>query len=328
MRWLLYIVLVMVLAGCTDEMRHQNALDEAEAMIVSRPQEALARLNDVEVSALHDSAMMARWALLYGEAMVANNLHAPTDTIINIAISYYDAHAIDAQLQRARMLKDRLTAPAGTAYDADATSLYLQKEREYYTLKERMGRERLVLCALIVLVVAVGVILWQRQRLRLNRLRTDAMMAEVSGLKSQINQRDHECSNMASALSVLLERRFALLDSLCATYYESQGTKAERKAVSERVKAEIEAVRSDDAMLAEMERTVNDCRGGMLSALKEAMPDIRPVDYRLAMYLACGLSYRTIALLMDESVDTLYKRKSRLKGRLKAAQASDIAAMF
>ena len=51
----------------------------------------------------------------------------------------------------------------------------------------------------------------------------------------------------------------------------------------------------------------------------------------LLVYLASGLSTRTICLLLDESVNVIYKRKSRLKSRLKAhagVENSGIMAIF
>lgn len=331
MRWLLYLILGVVVAGCSDGLRQCHALDEAEAMMEGSPQEALERLNNVEISSLADSGLMARWALLYGEALVANRMYAPTDTIIDIAIDYYGVHNVADKLQRARALKSMLTVPDGEAYDAAITSMYLQKEREYYRLREAMRRDRLITWGIVMLLVAAGVILWQRQRLKIGRLRMDAMLAGVADLKSRMRQGECERSGMQAALTAMLARRFELLDSLCETYYESQGTKAEQKAISARVKAEIDAMRSDSAMFSEMERAVNDCRGNILALLRSEYAAIKPDEYRLAVYLACGLSYRTIALLMDEPVDVLYKRKSRLKARVKAASPAhgdEIAAIL
>ena len=114
----------------------------------------------------------------------------------------------------------------------------------------------------------------------------------------------------------LLDDRFTLIDSLCQTYYETQGTKAERKAIVDRVKAEIDSIKTDS--FTNMEQTVNDCRDNILVRVKEYYPDIKSDDFQLMVYLAGGLSTRTISLLLGESVDVIYKRKSRLKSRLKS----------
>ena len=87
MRHLLYIV-ILLFTGCSYTASRPKVLDEAQRLMTEDPQAALSCLNSLDISELDDSATMARWALLYSEAMVANRLTAPTDTIINIAVDY------------------------------------------------------------------------------------------------------------------------------------------------------------------------------------------------------------------------------------------------
>ena len=69
-----------------------------------------------------------------------------------------------------------------------------------------------------------------------------------------------------------------------------------------------------------MEQVVNDCRDNVLVKIKESNPGIKPEDYMLLVFLASGLSTRTISLLLGETVEVIYKRKSRLKkARLRAS---------
>jgi DNA-binding CsgD family transcriptional regulator len=80
-----------------------------------------------------------------------------------------------------------------------------------------------------------------------------------------------------------------------------------------------------------MEQTVNDCRDNLLVRVREYYPEIKPEEYQLLVYLTSGLSARTISLLLGESVDVIYKRKSRLKSRLKetvAPACPDIMEIF
>lgn len=314
MRTLLYMAILLVITGCSCSSPRLRELDEAQRMITEDPQAALDRLNVIDVSEFSDSATMARWALLYSEAMVANNLSAPTDTIINIAVDYYERHNERAEFQQACRLKTLITA--GDKKDALASALYLQKEKEFMLYNERVKRERLMTRGLLAIALAAGVIVWQRQRLKIKTIQNDALMAEASGLKCMIDVRNKDVDKLESTLHRLLDGRFALIDSLCQTYYESQGTKSERKAIADKVKSEIEAVSSDS--FGDMERAVNDCCNNLLVGLKEICPDIKADDYKLAVFLASRLSTRTISLLLGESVDVVYKRKSRLKMRVKA----------
>ncbi len=310
MRGLLYIVFIMVVSACSCGGGHASAmLDEAQSLMTSDPGGALSRLNACDVSGLDDSATVARWALLYSEALDANRLKAPTDTIVDYAIGFYESRGLADELRRARAVKQRA---GGEGMSELATALYLQKEREFFLYRERVRRDRITAAAVILIFAACGVIAWQRQRLRLREAQAGILMAEAAALHSGLE-------GMESRLAASLDRRFGLIDELCGTYYESQGTRNERKALAERVRTEIEALNSDEGIFGEMERSVNECRSGMLDTLRAEMPDLKADDYRLMVYLGSRLSARTIALLIGESIDVVYKRKSRLKARITAA---------
>jgi len=314
MRSLLYIVISLIITGCSFSGSGPKELDEARRLLGSDPGAALSKLNGIDVSELPDSATMASWALLYSEAMVANRLTAPTDTIIDIAVDYYGNHNLRDEFQRASRLKALIKASDNR--DELASALYLQKEKEFMLFKERTRREHMLFAGMAMFLLAAGIIVWMRQRMKLQSARNDALMAEASCLKCRIEEQSNDVNRLETTLRGMLGQRFALIDTLCQTYYESQGTKTERKAIAEKVKSEIEAVRTD--AFPEMESTVNNCRNGMLDRVKTAWPEIKPEEYQLLVYLAGGLSPRAISLLIGQSVDVVYKRKSRLKGRLKS----------
>ncbi len=314
MRGLLYLVILLAVTGCScSNSRICSGLDEIAVMLHDDPGQAMDRLNRYDISEFNDSAMIARWALLYSEAMAVNGLTAPADTIVDIAIDYYERHNRPDELHRALQLKTQIQSDVVS--DPLAMALYKQKEKEFFLYQERVRREMYMLYCLIILLVSSVVILWMRHRLKVQSLRNDTLMAEASGLKFQVDASRGDIGRLEAKLHGLLEDRFALIDSLCQTYYESQGTKTERKAVIDKVKGEIESVRTDS--FDKMEQVVNDCRDNLLVKVKEFYPEIRPDEYRLLVYLASGLSTRTMSLLLGETVDVVYKRKSRLKARLK-----------
>lgn len=315
MKSLLYTVILLVITGCGYSSSQQRTFEEAERLMHTDPQAALSRLNRYDVSEFDDSATMAQWALLYSEALVANRLKAPTDTIVDIAIDYYGNHNLTDQFQKASRLKALIRC--GDRTDELATALYLQREKEFIIYKERTARRQTLFVALAILLVAIGFIIWMRQRMKLQQARNEMLMAEASGLKAQVDAGRDNVSRLETRLRGLLGTRFALIDDLCQTYYETQGTKAEKKAIVEKVKGEIEGVRTDSS--AQMEQAVNDCCDNILIKIRQEFPQMKPDDYRLFVYFACGLSARTVSLLVGETIDVVYKRKSRLKLRLREA---------
>ena len=313
MRSLFYLVIFCIVTGCSYSASQSHTLEEAQLLMNSDPSEALSKLNCLDVSEFKDSALMAKWALLYSEAMLINHFTAPTDTIINIAIEYYGNHNLPDEYQKALQLKALNQTSNET--DALATALYLQKEKEFFLYKERIKREKTVFIFIIILIIATSCLIWMRQRLKFQTLRNDSLMAEVASFRSEIEVGKGDVNRLTSKLHGQLENRFALIDTLCQTYYETQGTKTERKAIIEKVKNKIESLRTDS--FPQMEQAINDCRDNLLLIVKEKYPGIKREDYKLLVYLASGLSTRTISLLLGETVDVIYKRKSRLKSRLK-----------
>lgn len=316
MRLLFYIAFLLLVTGCGCVVSSTPGFEDEERLLGTDPQAAFERLSAYDVAGFDDSATMARWALLYSEAMAASRMWTPTDTIINIAIDYYSRRPQSADYLRAREIRAAMEACDNK--DALVTALYSQKEKEYQLYRERLCRQQYLFAAVVVVLCACGIILWLRQRLKTQSARNEALISEASRLREGLQRQQSECSRLENRLSGVLEKRFSLIDELCETYYQSQGTASERKAIVEKVKSHIEALRSEDGLFREMERTVNDSRANLAALLREEMPDIRPDDYRLAVYLAANLSNRTIALLLGESIEVVYKRKSRLKSRISA----------
>lgn len=292
-------------------------LDSADALLQTDPAAAYERLNAIDLSEFSDSATMARWALLYSEALVTNNIAAPSDTIIDIALDYYSAHRFSDEYLRAGRLKAMLQA-VDSRNDL-ATALYLQKEREYRLFAERLRHERIVFAAILILIAAGAIISAQRRRLKAGQRDNERLIAEASDLQRDILNSRLTCARLESRLSASFAGRFDTIDQLCQTYYEQQGTKTERKAIADSVKSQIEALKNDETVFSRLEACVDTCHGDILSQLRSQWPDIKTDDYRLFVFLACRLSNRTIALLLGESIDVVYKRKSRLKARIAAS---------
>lgn len=316
MRWALFIFIALLIGGCSVASTADKGLDKAEGMMRRDPKGALEILNAYDVSSFEDSASMARWALLYSEALNVNRLAAPTDTIISVAIDFYSRRGMAVQLARAEKIKSGMLCQ-NTVDNRLATSLYIQKEKEYFLFREKSKRKELTYMLVIVMILGVSVIVWQLRRIKTRQAANDALMAEAAGLRKDLDAQRNSNAGLESKLYGLLENRFDLIDSLCQTYYEWQGSKNERKAVSESVKEKIASLREDETFFREMAGAVDDCCGGLATRLRKDFPEMKPEEFRLAVYIVCGLSSRTISLLLGETVDNVYKRKSRLKARLK-----------
>lgn len=83
------LILLLACSGCSDSLVEAK-LNQAEAVIQEKPAEALAVLKSIDVSQLHSSSLEARYALLYSKARYKNYDDAPNDSLISIAVDYYE----------------------------------------------------------------------------------------------------------------------------------------------------------------------------------------------------------------------------------------------
>lgn len=321
MRGLLYIVILCVISGCTSGLSTDRRLSDAESMMLTDPRQALESLNAIDISEFTDSADMAHWALLYSEALEGAGIKLTSDSIINIAVDYYSGRDETELYDRAavvrRLILDNVTAGADSA-DALANARYLQKMREYTLYRERKNRQITVLIMASMLLLAFATVIYLRLKMREMNIRLDATMRDALSL-SDIATRNEEKDRLVKKL---LNEKFRLIDRLCNTYYEAHGTAVERSAIVRDVTDEIEALGNDDATFRSLEQIVNDCHSGILDELKNSEVKLSDAEYRLLVYLSCGFSNRSVSILSDERIETVYKRKSRLKQKLSTVSES------
>ncbi len=93
MRKSLFIVLIGCLfASCIDGSRQLVLLQEAEARMQEHPDSALAILQQVDRTSLRSRYGKARYALLYSQALDKNYIDETNDSLILIAVDYYQEH--------------------------------------------------------------------------------------------------------------------------------------------------------------------------------------------------------------------------------------------
>lgn len=315
MRGLLVVIWAFVVTGCTMSNSHHIDLDTAERLMTVDPEEAFERLNVIDVSEFADSSTMARWALLYSDAMMRCRLAVPSDTIISIAVRYYASCGEQSLLARSKEIQSVLSAYEPEE-DALLRARYLQKVREYSLYKERQRRNYWILWGVVILFVSIGIMWSQHRHLLQQTYRNEALLAQAASLRDAVEVEKKLTAGLSTVADRQFSKRFRLIDHLCSTYYENQGTASERNAIAREVKREIETLKCDSRTFAGLEAAVADVHGDWLALVKESLPHLSSDDYQLLIYLICGFSPQAISIFIGEKVETVYKRKSRLKGRI------------
>ena len=128
--------------------------------------------------------------------------------------------------------------------------------------------------------------------------------SEAQEMQDVINStmEHHKAENeaMQNAISNLFEQRFATIDRLSSTYYEYQGTVNEKHKIYTDVMELVSGLGSDQKTLKEL----------------ETFPEIKESDCILYLYSVAGFSARAISIFINEKLEVVYNRKSRLKQKI------------
>ena len=80
-------------------------------------------------------------------------------------------------------------------------------------------------------------------------------------------------------------------------------------------------VASDQNTIKKMEEFINRYKDGLMIKFKQSFPHFNRLDVNLFMYIVLGFSARAISVFLNEKIDVVYNRKSRLKQKI---QKSDV----
>jgi hypothetical protein len=132
---------------------------------------------------------------------------------------------------------------------------------------------------------------------------------------------------MAASLSVLYRDRFSELNELCDIYYDHSGSSRHKSMVFNKLTDTIEAMKGDSERFEELERAVDEYRGGLMRRLKVLLPKLSERDYRVALYSFAGFSNRAISIFIDSDPVSVSKIKYNIKSKIRNFDNDDAAAL-
>jgi len=114
------VVGLLVLAGCRHgQVACDARLVQADSLIAEAPDSALAVLEGIDAGSLATDADRAYLALLTTQARYRAYIPATSDSLINVAVDYYDRHSSDREkLTRALIYKGAVMEELGNPEDA------------------------------------------------------------------------------------------------------------------------------------------------------------------------------------------------------------------
>ena len=229
-------------------------------------------------------------------------------------------------------LKDSLEFAARSESVREAEQQFVQRrlEEDNYRMKMRGYRVAGAYLLGVVFVVAGVVLLVRQYRRRLEK--KDMLLAEyannMDALGSKVASAENQRENLLSQLDVhkakekelkdLLENRFAEVKELVRTYYEFGDSKKLHKKVDDLLKMQL----SGDNF-AVMEQVVNAKNNDVIRKVRQRYPNMREDNVKLLCLIYAGFSAQEISVILNDTPQNIYVRKSRLKKSLQELIMTD-----
>ena len=178
------IVFIVVLALCVGSCVHTSdagrLLDDAEAHLEMHPDSAFVALDSLDRRHLNTPELRARHALLYSIALEKCGIGMTNDSIISIAVDYYNGNGDTENAETALLWRDRILEHAESIPHTD--TLQRQNARiiqERYSDKMELVEKRrqtwaIILISIAALSLCIGII--RRYAVRLRRKPDDKAM--------------------------------------------------------------------------------------------------------------------------------------------------------
>lgn len=228
----------------------------------------------------------------------------------------------------------RLKNDAGVALTNWHNNKIMESDLRLKAMKERT----LWIIVVSFICVILCIVLWIYNRIKanskINRLLKDIVILQEEGkrmiqresdlngkLNSYITQIDDyrakiNLMNVSPLRSNALDLWFTKINDLYTQYYLTGTSDKNKKNLFAAIEREMEYLRSDDKILAEMEQHINANNDNILSELYGTLRRITSGQRRLVALLYFGLSTEAICAILNLTPGSFYNRKSRLSAHL------------
>lgn len=188
-------------------------------------------------------------------------------------------------------------------------------KRDMDIAKERAQnlRFRYIIIFLLLISISVGVVLYVRQRMIMQRHEIEKYISMISELKqSYVNS----SSKILQEVRSVYGDKLSDINNILEVYYEHGNTSRESSKIVEQVKAIIDSIRNDSNYISQLERLVNLHHDNILVAIKDSNIRLSDKEQKYILYILSGLSNRSICLLLDIDDAALYRIKYKVKNKM------------
>ena len=193
-----------------------------------------------------------------------------------------------------------------------ANNDFLSDIRNIQTYKQKWMQTRFMCYTLLLLICFTIVIYLGRKKMQKKNVQIEQYLDIISEMKNSFEKRHSQQNQM---LQQLFQDRFMYINSLSETfslYRKEENHQRLGKSIYKQVKTFIEELSHDKETFKKIEDIINSCYDNLLIDTKNEF-NFLDKTYRQICFHIVGFSANAISLLMNENVNTIYKRRKRVK---------------
>ena len=191
---------------------------------------------------------------------------------------------------------------------------YIVQQAEYdsYISKQKRNRLYYIIAFLVLGIIAASIILYQRWQNKNQEIEKNLQLAQ--SIRDTLRIKESQLSEMDNQIQALFNQQFNAIDELCNVYFEAKDTKVEKDRIYKEVMNQINDLGTKE--VSQLENIVNTYRNQLMTDFRKDFPGLHADIYQFATYLFAGFSLRAISIIMNEKIENIYNKKSRLKNRV------------
>ena len=197
---------------------------------------------------------------------------------------------------------------------------YIVQQAEYdnYISKQKRNRLYYIITFLILGIIAASIILYLRWQNKNQEIEKNLQLAQ--SIRDTLRIKEGQLSEMNSQIQTLFSQQFNAIDELCNVYFEVKNTKAEKDRIYKEVLNQINGLGTKE--VSQLEIIVNTYRNQLMADFRKDFPLLHTDIYQFATYLFAGFSLRAISIIMNEKIENIYNKKSRLKNKIQSSDST------
>ena len=212
---------------------------------------------------------------------------------------------------------------------------YLKFEYETAQLRIKANRTKLSFMCVFIVVVLILVTFIFRNHIKAKDFEISRYVEvaddlerslirkrkELEKMAKEAGQTDKQLKESAAFISNMFSKQYELLNKLTSTYYETHGCNKDKEAIYKYVSREIESLSSDKKAIQQLEDLVNLYRGNIMALIRQELPSLTEMEFRLLCYFCAGFSAKAISIFTGDTTNNIYVKKSRIKDEIQKLDA-------